>query len=129
MSPKKIAANEVVAELIGDDAVPYDAAGLDADFAKLVRDRQKLYTKKKEIEAAIEERTGVIQALVEATGHKHLSVDDEWRVTLAEGRKGAKKIDAQLLMTKAKLSATMIAACTVEGAPGKPYILISEIKK
>lgn len=131
MSPKAAKAAhdaEIVAELTGDDAVDYEVAGLDSDFRKLVADRQRLYAKKKELEAQIEEATATIQVLVEGTGHKTLDVDGEWRVTLAAGRKGAKRIDPQLLMKKAKLSVAMIAACTVEGAPGKPYVLVTPVK-
>lgn len=131
MSPKAAKAArdaEVVAELTGDDAVDYEVAGLDSNFAKIVRERQKLYDKKKALEADIADATATIQVLVEGTGHKTLDVDGEWRVTLAAGRKGAKRIDPQLLMKKAKLSVAMIAACTVEGKEGAPYILISPVK-
>lgn len=115
------------AEIAGESyTMPYDAAGLDDEFATAVRNRQRLDAKIKELEEAKRGITEEIQALVFASGQKSVRVDN-WKVTYSEGRKGSKKLEPKLLLEKG-VPASVIAACTVEGEPGKPYVVVSAIK-
>lgn len=118
-----------VAALTGDTAtaIDYRAAGLDNEFAALIRNRQILDAKIKDLEAEKKEATETIQAYLDACDHKSVAVDD-YRVTLVPGKKGSAKIDAKLLLAEG-VTVTQIAKATVVGEPGKPYVLVTKGKE
>lgn len=111
----------------GSKAVDYQVAGLDEEFATLVRDRQRLDAKIKELTEAKAAITDDIFMLVADCGHKSVGVDD-FRVTYVEGKAPTRKLDPKLVLKIPGVTAAKLAACFVEGAPGKPYVLVTEAK-
>jgi hypothetical protein len=111
-------------ELLEGEIPSYLQAGFGDDFKALVARKVKLAEKKKEIEEAEDDIKDQLLALVEASGHKAVQVDD-YRVIYSSGSV-RKSLDPKLLM-KNGVTAAVILKSTVE-SQGKPYVTVREAK-
>lgn len=98
----------------------YTDAGFDEDFKAIVARKVKLADKRKALETEEDDLKEQLLALMEASGHKAVQVDD-YRVIYSEGNK-RKTLDPKLLM-KNGVTAAVILKSTVE-SKGKPHVTV-----
>lgn len=109
-------------ELLEGEIPTYIQAGFDDDFKAIVARKVKLADKRKALEAEEDDLKAQLLAILEASGHKSVQVDD-YRVIYSSGSV-RKSLDPKLLM-KNGVTAAVILKSTVE-TPGKPYVTVRE---
>jgi hypothetical protein len=116
----------------------------------LVRSRQSVVAEIKTLEEQKIQFDGEILGLLARNQVKSVKVDDRWQATVAKGRAGVRTIDLELLrrakvteqqigkaavrvdgklLLEAGVGSKVIQRATVEGEPGKPYLLVTDLTK
>jgi hypothetical protein len=111
-------------ELLEGEIPTYEQAGFDDDFKAIVARKVKLAEKRKALEEEEDDIKEQLLAILEASGHKAVQVDD-YRVIYSSGSV-RKSLDPKLLM-KNGVTAAVILKSTVE-SQGKPYVTVREAK-
>lgn len=110
--------------------VGYQEAGLGEDFAKLVRRRAEIAAAQSKLDALMKDNTEKVRGALEASGIRSVTVDQHWQPTICAGRQGAKKIDGfKLMQLNSSVTADQIVKATVQGEPGKPYLLVTDLTR
>jgi len=107
--------------------VEYRSAGFTVSFDNLLAVDAATLEEKKAADAKIEAIKGKLEQALKLKGLASV-YNDLWQVTRSAGKAPSRKIDGQRLLEKG-VSSLIIKYATIEGAPGRPYVLITARNK